>query len=89
MKKKTLRPQARKSRSAAAARAPRRAPRAEEASEDLAQLEALAARFEASERAWQRMTAAPEGEDTVWIQVEEHLLARDSDPDRGWKYFSK
>ncbi len=89
MKTKTLRPQARKSRLVGSARAPRRAARPEENPEDLAQLEALAARYEASERAWQQMTALPEADDAGWAQVEEHLLTRQSDPDRGWKYFSK
>jgi hypothetical protein len=51
--------------------------------------EDLEKRYKQSEQAWQRMTAAPEGEDR-WSTVEEHLLdRRTDDADRRWKYFSK
>lgn len=65
---------------------------AQEISPDEArQLEQISRRYEESERAWQRMTAAPEG-DEPWTNVEESLLsraAREHDADRRWKYFSK
>ena len=82
----------RKAAKAASARpAPRRATKrkpAELTPEEVIHLETISRRYEESERAWVRMTAAPEGDET-WNQVEEHLLSRGSDPDRGWKYFSK
>jgi hypothetical protein len=52
-------------------------------------LEQISNRYEEAERAWLRMTAPPDGDDT-WIKVEEHLLANASqDSDRRWKFFSK
>ncbi|UPT74031.1 MAG: hypothetical protein M0D55_19755 [Elusimicrobiota bacterium] len=52
-------------------------------------IESVVKRFEESEKAWQRMTAAPD-EDDRWSGVEEHLLTRrDGDADRRWKFFSK
>jgi hypothetical protein len=52
-------------------------------------LEIISRRYEESEKAWLRMTAAPDGDET-WTQVEEHLLAHASqDQDRRWKFFSK
>ncbi|OGR96977.1 MAG: hypothetical protein A2V88_02125 [Elusimicrobia bacterium RBG_16_66_12] len=57
--------------------------------EEVTALEQISQRCEQSERAWQRMTALPGGDET-WNQVEEHLLARDGrDCERRWKYFSK
>ncbi|MFI5345492.1 MAG: hypothetical protein ACHQ51_03870 [Elusimicrobiota bacterium] len=57
--------------------------------DEVVHLETISKRYEESERAWQRMTAAPEGDET-WTQVEEHLLAHAAqDQDRSWKFFSK
>lgn len=57
--------------------------------EEVTHIEAVVKRFEESERAWQRMTAAPD-EDDKWSSVEEHLLTqREGDADRRWKFFSK
>lgn len=57
--------------------------------DEVTNLERLSHRYEESERAWQRMTAPPEGDET-WTKVEEHLFARSTDdPERRWKYFSK
>jgi hypothetical protein len=57
--------------------------------DDVVRLEQISRRYEEAERAWQRMTDPPEGDET-WTQVEEHLLSRSpGDPDRRWKYFSK
>jgi hypothetical protein len=56
--------------------------------EEAAHLEDLAQRFEAGEKAWQRMTAPVE--DDPWTKVEEHLLERGrAEGDRRWKFFSK
>lgn len=56
--------------------------------EEAARLEELAQRFEASEKAWQRMTAPID--DDPWMKVEEHLLERGrAEGDRRWKFFSK
>jgi hypothetical protein len=57
--------------------------------EEIAHAEAVSRRYEESERAWLKMTAPPEGDET-WTKVEEHLLTRGvSDQDRRWKHFSK
>lgn len=57
--------------------------------EEVASLEQISQRYEQSERAWQRMTALPGGDET-WHQVEEHLLTQGGqDQERRWKYFSK
>lgn len=57
--------------------------------DEVSHLENISRRYEEAEKAWLRMTAAPEGDET-WTQVEEHLLASASaDQDRRWKYFSK
>lgn len=88
MKKKTQK--AARPKSLSAARGAARRPRAVETTpEEVAHLEALSQRIEESERAWARMTAAPEGDET-WTRVEEHLLTHVcADQDRRWKYFSK
>ncbi|MDE2292151.1 MAG: hypothetical protein KGL53_08720 [Elusimicrobia bacterium] len=71
------------SRSAKSAAAPEMTP------DEVARLEQISRRYEDAERAWQRMTAPPDGDET-WNLVEEHLLARaPDDQDRRWKYFSK
>lgn len=57
--------------------------------DEVTHIESVVKRFEESEKAWQRMTAAPEDGDP-WTSVEEHLLAkRDGDSERRWKFFSK
>jgi predicted secreted protein len=57
--------------------------------DEVVHLETISQRYEESERAWLRMTAAPEGDET-WTHVEEHLLTQTSaDQDRRWKFFSK
>lgn len=57
--------------------------------DEVVHIESMVKRFEESEKAWQRMTAAPEDDDK-WSSVEEHLLTRrDGDSDRRWKFFSK
>ncbi|OGS41679.1 MAG: hypothetical protein A2506_04570 [Elusimicrobia bacterium RIFOXYD12_FULL_66_9] len=57
--------------------------------EEVIALEQISQRYEQSERAWQRMTALPGGDET-WNQVEEHLLTQGGqDSERRWKYFSK
>ena len=57
--------------------------------DEVTHIESVVKRFEESEKAWQRMTAAPE-EGDPWTSVEEHLLAkRDGDSERRWKFFSK
>jgi hypothetical protein len=90
--KKTSRLSAKAAKTVSARPAPRAAKRkaaVELTPEEATHLETISRRYEESERAWARMTAPPEGDET-WIQVEEHLLSRGSgDPDRGWKYFSK
>jgi len=71
-----------------AARAPKRKP-AELTPEEVLHLESISRRYEESERAWARMTAPPDVDET-WTSVEEHLLSRGpADADRRWKYFSK
>lgn len=88
MKKKSLR-------SVKAVRAPARrlvakkAPAPEMTPDEALHLEQISKRYAEAERAWQQMTAPPEGDD-AWTKVEEHLLAHASqDQDRRWKYFSK
>jgi hypothetical protein len=56
--------------------------------DEVVHLEQISRRYEEAEKAWQRMTAPPEGED-VWTKVEEHLLVSSADQDRRWKFFSK
>jgi len=57
--------------------------------DEVIHLENISKRYEESEKAWLRMTAAPEGDET-WTQVEEHLLTHAAqDQDRRWKFFSK
>lgn len=57
--------------------------------DEVTALEQISQRYEQSERAWQRMTAVPGGDET-WNQVEEHLLTQGGqDSERRWKYFSK
>lgn len=59
--------------------------------DEVAHLAAQLERHEQSERAWQRLSAAPEGEDS-WSAVEEHLLNKEQQADhaeRRWKYFAK
>ena len=57
--------------------------------DEVVHLEQISKRYEESERAWLRMTAPPDGDET-WSTVEEHLLARPAqDADRRWKFFSK
>ncbi len=76
-----------------ASRKPRRKPAKgatlELTPDEVVHLEQISRRYEESERAWLRMTAPPDGDET-WTQVEEHLLAHPAqDADRRWKYFSK
>jgi hypothetical protein len=62
---------------------------AEMTPDEVVHLEQISRRYEESERAWQMMTAPPDGED-VWTKVEEHLLTSGTeDQDRRWKFFSK
>lgn len=59
--------------------------------EEVVQVEQQLALHNASERAWQRLTAAPEGEDR-WSAVEEHLVYKAQAHDhaeRRWKHFAK
>jgi hypothetical protein len=59
--------------------------------EEVVQVEQQLARHQQSERAWQKLTAAPEGDDR-WSEVEEHLVYKTQQHDhaqRRWKYFSK
>lgn len=57
--------------------------------DEVAHLEQISRRYEEAERAWLRMTAPPEGDDT-WTKVEEHILSHSAqDQDRRWKFFSK
>ncbi|OGS36772.1 MAG: hypothetical protein A2506_01640 [Elusimicrobia bacterium RIFOXYD12_FULL_66_9] len=61
----------------------------EMSAEEVIALEHISQRYEQSERAWQRMTSLPGGDET-WNQVEEHLLTQGGqDAERRWKYFSK
>ncbi len=76
-------------RAKAPARRVARAAKPELTPAEVEQFETLEKRYKESEQAWQRMTAAPEGDDR-WSSVEEHLLdRRPDDADRRWKYFSK
>ena len=97
MRKPSRVPVKRSPRKAQAAKTPaRRAAAAKKAAppeisrDEALRLESIARKYEESERAWQRMTASPEGEEP-WSAVEEHLVAhgRPADPERRWKYFSK
>jgi hypothetical protein len=90
MKKKSLR-----SAKSAALRAPARrlsakkAPAPEMSPDEALHLEQISNRYAEAEKAWLRMTAPPDGDDT-WNKVEEHLLTNASqDSDRRWKFFSK
>lgn len=57
--------------------------------DEITYLEQISRRYEDSERAWLRMTA-PVDDDETWSRVEDHLLARPTqDRDRRWKFFSK
>ncbi|MDE2510127.1 MAG: hypothetical protein KGL74_03300 [Elusimicrobia bacterium] len=88
--KKTLRKTAAKSpRKAAPRRLSVKKAAPEMTPDEVIHLETISKRYEESEKAWLRMTAAPEGDET-WTQVEEHLLTHASaDQDRRWKFFSK
>lgn len=91
--KKTLRKSAVKSPRKARTPAPRllvkKAGAPEMTPDEVVHLENISRRYEEAEKAWLRMTAAPDGDET-WTQVEEHLLAHASaDQDRRWKFFSK
>ncbi len=67
----------------------KRNPPAEISPAEVAHLEQISRRYEEAERAWLRMTAPPDGDET-WNQVEEHLVANTAqDQDRRWKFFSK
>jgi predicted secreted protein len=91
MKKKALR----SVKAVSAARTPARRLAAKKAAapemspDEALHLEQISNRYAEAERAWLRMTAPPEGEDT-WSKVEEHLLTHAAgDSDRRWKFFSK
>ena len=56
--------------------------------DEVLHLEQISNRYAEAERAWLRMTAPPDGDDT-WTKVEEHLLTPSTDQDRRWKFFSK
>lgn len=57
--------------------------------DEVVHLEQISNRYAEAEKAWLRMTAPPEGDDT-WTKVEEHLLTNPAqDADRRWKFFSK
>ncbi|HXS99332.1 MAG TPA: hypothetical protein VN915_01515 [Elusimicrobiota bacterium] len=56
--------------------------------EEALHLEQISIRYAEAEKAWLRMTAPPDGDDT-WTKVEEHLLVETADQDRRWKFFSK
>lgn len=57
--------------------------------EEAIYLEQISIRYAEAEKAWLRMTAPPDGDDT-WNKVEEHLLTHAAqDQDRRWKFFSK
>lgn len=59
--------------------------------EEVASFENQLARHQQSERAWQSLTAPPDGEDR-WSELEEHLLYKSETrgtAERRWKYFSK
>ncbi len=82
----------RKTKKAPSTRKPaaRKSPKETLNKEEIVQLDAVAENHRVSERAWQQLTAVPEGDDR-WSAVEDNLLAK---PDRGeserrWKYFSK
>lgn len=90
--KKTLRkaaPAPRKARTPARRLVVKKAATPEMTPDEVIHLENISRRYEESEKAWLRMTAAPEGDET-WTQVEEHLLTNVAqDQDRRWKFFSK
>ena len=91
--KKTLRKSAakspRKARTPARRLVVKKAAAPEMTPDEVINLETISKRYEESEKAWLRMTAAPEGDET-WTQVEEHLLTHaPGDQDRRWKFFSK
>ena len=92
MKKKSLR-SARSAKSPSVARVRRasakKAAAPEMTADEALHLEQISNRYAEAERAWLRMTAPPEGDDT-WSKVEEHLLTHVAqDQDRRWKFFSK
>ncbi|MBI3565511.1 MAG: hypothetical protein HY079_09980 [Elusimicrobia bacterium] len=90
--KKTLRRSAAKA--PRTSRAPARRTAAKKAApemtpDEVVHLEQISQRYEEAERAWLRMTAPPDGDDT-WTKVEEHILTNAAqDQDRRWKFFSK
>jgi predicted secreted protein len=91
MKKKSLR----SVKAVSAARTPARRLTAKKAAapdispDEALHLEQISNRYAEAERAWLRMTAPPDGDDT-WTKVEEHLLTHAAqDSDRRWKFFSK
>jgi hypothetical protein len=91
MKKKSLR----SAKAVPAARTPKRrlvvkkAAAPEMTPDEVNHLEQISIRYAEAEKAWLRMTAAPDGDDT-WTKVEEHLLTHSAtDQDRRWKFFSK
>lgn len=91
--KKTLRKAAakspRKARTPARRLTVKKAAAPEMTPDEVVHLENISRRYEEAEKAWLRMTAPPDGDET-WTQVEEHLLAHAAqDQDRSWKYFSK
>jgi hypothetical protein len=91
MKKKSLRsvkaPSA--ARSAARRLVVKKAAAPEMTPDEVLHLEQISNRYAEAERAWLRMTAPPDGDDT-WTKVEEHLLTHSAtDQDRRWKFFSK
>ena len=91
MKKKSLRPvKARSTRRVPVRRlAAKKTAAPEMPPAEALHLEQISSRYAEAERAWLRMTALPEGDDT-WTRVEEHLLTHVAqDQERRWKYFSK
>jgi hypothetical protein len=91
--KKTLRKTAakspRKTRTPARRLVVKKAAAPEMTPDEVVHLENISRRYEEAEKAWLRMTAPPDGDET-WTQVEEHLLAHAAhDQDRSWKFFSK
>lgn len=87
MKKKSLRSV--KAPSAARRLSVRKPAAPEMTPDEVLHLEQISNRYEEAERAWLRMTAPPDGDDT-WTKVEEHLLTHAAqDQDRRWKFFSK
>ncbi len=95
MKKKVTRLAAKKAAPRKLKKAPTRrlvlkaAPADTMTADEVSHLETLVTRFEASEKAWQRMTAPIDDVDP-WAHVEEHMLERrDGDSERRWKFFAK